>query len=66
MRPTYLDSKEDTMAMLERLESSFTNLTMQIEFSEEISEQEYRNIEKSIDKVNADIRELKDQIYFSK
>lgn len=52
--------------MLERLESSFTNLTMQIEFSEEISEQEYRNIEKSIDKVNADIRELKDQIYFSK
>ena len=65
MRETFTDSREDALAVVDKLESVVSNLSMQIEYSEEIPSHEYENIEKYINEVNNVIRELKDHIYFS-
>ena len=64
MRPTYENVKEEAIAIIDKLESVLANLYSQIEFSEEIPEQEYYNIEKYIDEVESVVREMRDHIHF--
>ena len=65
MRSTFTDRREEAIAIIDKLESVLTNLYSQIEFSEEIPEQEYYHIEKYINEVDAVVEEIKEHINFS-
>lgn len=65
LRSTFSDSKEDALSAIDKLESAVSNLIMQIEYNENIPEQEYENIEQYISEVNEVIGEIKEHIYFS-
>ena len=56
-------TKENLIAIAESIESAIANLSIQIEGTEEISEQEFSNLEVHINDLYSKLRELNEQIY---
>ena len=56
-------TKENLIAIADSIESAIGNLSIQIEGTEEISEQEFKNIEVHINDLYAKLKDLNEQIY---
>ena len=59
-RSTFIDTREDILAAIDEIESAVTDIDRQIEYSEEIPEHFYHDIEKSIHNAHRIIREMKE------
>ena len=59
-RSTFIDIREDMIATIDEIESAFTDVDRQIEYSEDVPEHFHQDIQKPISNVHRLIREIRE------